>query len=190
MSDLPSDWLSVRLMNVAVRFISGGTPSSQRRDFWDGTIPWTTSAPIHESDLRLSKAQRLITAAGLQNSSTNLVPQGSLLVGTRVGVGKAVVNDLDVAISQDLTGVLLDGSRADAEFLAYQFKTRAIRAFVGGRKRGTTIQGISRFDLQSIEFLLPPSPSSAPSSPPSAPSRMPATPAAANWPWNESVRPR
>lgn len=154
-SALPVGWEIKTLARLATAFISGGTPSTEKVELWDGTIPWTTSAAISENDVILSSAQRFITELGLVESATHIVPKGNLLVGTRVGVGKAVVNLMDIAISQDLTGVVLDTSQAHQEFIAYQFKTERIQNILDGRKRGTTIKGISRFDLQTLELHLP-----------------------------------
>lgn len=157
-STLPAGWDTVRFGEVAENYISGGTPTTKDAALWDGDVAWTTSAPIAETDVSLRSAQRCISSRALKSSATNLVPKGNLLVGTRVGVGKAVVNFIDIAISQDLTGVVLDHQRVNAEFLAYYFKQAAVQNFINGRKRGTTIQGISRFDLDSIPLLLPPLP--------------------------------
>lgn len=156
--ELPSHWQAVQLGDVAAQFISGGTPSTQRPELWDGTVPWTTSAPIDEYATTLGHAQRFITSEALVASATHMVPQGNLLVGTRVGVGKAVVNLLDIAISQDLTGVVLNPSLVVPEFIAFQFKSGRIQNYFDGRKRGTTIKGISRFDLQELSLCLPPLP--------------------------------
>jgi len=154
----PSHWRSQPLKRLATEFISGGTPSTGRADFWDGDVPWTTSAPIADDDVVLSRAQRFITDAGIQGSASHLVPRGSLLVGTRVGVGKAVVNEVDIAISQDLTGVVIDSRQAETQFLAYQFKVERVRGFFDARSRGTTIKGVSRFDLERLDLWLPPLP--------------------------------
>ena len=154
----PFHWRSQPLKELATEFISGGTPSTGSADFWDGEVPWTTSAPIGDEAVVLTHAQRFITDAGLQGSAANLVPRRSLLVGTRVGVGKAVVNELDIAISQDLTGVVIDSELAEMEFLAYQFKVERVREFFDARSRGTTIKGVSRFDLEHLDLWLPPLP--------------------------------
>ena len=156
LEDLPRNWLKVPLALITKEFISGGTPSTKRKDMWDGSIPWTTSASIDEDAVVLEEGQRLITERALADSATNLVPTGNLLIGTRVGVGKAVVNLVDIAISQDLTGLVVDHHIVDPVFVAYQFKTERIKEFFLTRIRGTTIKGISRFDLQSLELLLPP----------------------------------
>jgi len=158
LGSMPSGWKTVKLGDVSRDFVSGGTPTTKEVGYWDGAIPWTTSAPISEDGVSLDRAQRCITEEALRKSASHLVPKGNLLIGTRVGVGKAVVNLIDVAISQDLTGVVLDHTVVDAEFIAYQFKTRRIQGFLDGRKRGTTIQGVSRFDLESVVLQSPPLP--------------------------------
>lgn len=151
----PQTWRISDLGKIAKQFISGGTPSTKEPEFWDGDIPWTTSAPISDTDIFLDCGQRFITLEGLENSASHLVPKGNLLVGTRVGVGKAVVNLIDIAISQDLTGIVLNSSVTPA-FIAYQFKTQRVTSFFFGRKRGTTIKGIARLDLHALPLSIPP----------------------------------
>jgi len=154
--EMPESWEAESLRSLAFRFISGGTPSTQETDFWDGCIPWTTSAPIDDQDVILHKAQRYITQKGLESSASNIVPKGNLIVGTRVGVGKAVTNAIDIAINQDLTGVILNHEKINPEFISYLFKAQMVQSFLNGRKRGTTIKGISRLDLSSLVISLPP----------------------------------
>jgi type I restriction enzyme S subunit len=152
---VPQTWRIADLGKIAKEFISGGTPSTKEAKFWDGDIPWTTSAPISDTDIFLDCGQRFISLEGLENSASHLVPKGNLLVGTRVGVGKAVVNLIDIAISQDLTGIVLNSSATPA-FIAYQFKTQRVTSFFFGRKRGTTIKGIARLDLHALPLSIPP----------------------------------
>jgi type I restriction enzyme, S subunit len=155
---ITSDWHMTELGFIVKGFISGGTPSTKELQLWDGPIPWTTSALISEDAVVFSSAQRYISELALTKSATNIVPRGNLLVGTRVGVGKAVVNLVDIAISQDLTGVLIDKEQVFAEYLALLFKTKAVQQFFESRERGTTIKGISRFDLAQLPVCLPPIP--------------------------------
>jgi type I restriction enzyme S subunit len=110
---------------------------------WDGDIPWTTSAPIGERDVYLSTTQRYISVAALSSSATNLVPPNSLLVGSRVGVGKAVINEIAIAINQDWTGIRLGSTRVFPPFVACQLKTARAQNRLATRARGTTIKGVA-----------------------------------------------
>ena len=152
------DWDVATLKEISLEYLSGGTPSTKEPELWNGNIHWTTSAPISGEDLYLYSGQRFISEKGLQKSASHLLPKGNLLIGTRVGVGKAVVNLIDIAISQDLTGIILDLSKVIPDFIAYQFKIEIVQALLNSYKRGTTIKGISRFDLESVKLFIPPIP--------------------------------
>ncbi len=153
---MPTHWRVVKLGEVGIKFFGGGTPSTSKPEYWGGNIPWTTSA--HIDGLYLSKGARSITKEGLNNSSSNLVPSGNLLIGTRVGVGKVTINLIDVAISQDLTAVIIDKTRVVPEFLAYSLLDDRSQSFFRTAARGVTIKGIPRDDLTQIPLPLPPLP--------------------------------
>ncbi len=151
---VPEHWEVMRLGEVAEQLIGGGTPSTARPEYWDGPIHWTTSRRI--GGVHLSSGERGITQEGLDSSSSHLVPWGNLLIGTRVGVGKVTINDVDMAISQDLTGMLVDKDKYVIEFLAYQMAGLRTQETFSNYMRGTTIKGIAREDLKRISIGIPP----------------------------------
>ena len=98
--------------------------------------------------------KKYITEDGMNDTAANLVPKGSLLVATRVSLGNITINNIDMAISQDLTGVVIDKSTADKEFLYWvllQFSN-----ITKGFGQGTAILGILREDLEHLKVALPP----------------------------------
>lgn len=153
---LPLDWDVVPLRDTCLDFFGGGTPSTNRPEFWDGDVAWTTSTYLN--GLHLKSGQRWITEAGLRQSSSRVVPAGNLLIGTRVGVGKTAVNLIDIAISQDLTAGIIKRERFHPEFLAFYLQTNRCQAIFELQKRGATIKGIPREDLHRIEVAAPPLP--------------------------------
>ena len=154
---LPEEWQVVRLGEVSSESYSGGTPSSKVPHYWNGKIPWTTTATINEKDVFLDKFIRFISEEGLRRSSSKIAPKRSVLVGTRVGVGKVVVTNFDIAINQDIT-VLIFTSDLVPEFFAYLAKTALVQKHFNDRKRGATIKGIPREDLLYLSIPLPPLP--------------------------------
>jgi type I restriction enzyme, S subunit len=151
---IPEHWELVPLKYFALDFFSGGTPSTKREDFWGGDISWTTSA--HIEGISLSMGAKNITKKGLQESSSNIVPKDNLLIGTRVGVGKIAINRIVLAISQDLTGLIVDKARANTRYLAYVLLSERSQTIINTLTRGSTIQGISRGDLIQIPIPNPP----------------------------------
>jgi type I restriction enzyme S subunit len=149
---IPREWDVVKLQDVSFDFIGGGTPSTSNPDYWDGDIAWMTSA--HINGIIIISGQRYITKEGLENSATNLIPKDNLLVATRVGIGKVAINKIDIAISQDLTGVIVNKDKALPDFLYWVIinNGRKLKSIA----QGSTIKGILREDLGRLPITKPP----------------------------------
>jgi len=152
---LPDNWNASTLGLVAHGFLSGETPSTKNETFWQGSVPWITSKWLN-SRLYIDNGEKFISEDALKQSATTVVPRNNLIFATRVGVGKVAVNNIDLAINQDLAGVLVDSDRHDIRFLAYQLRSDRIQRTVASHKRGATIQGITRDALKELEIYLPP----------------------------------
>jgi type I restriction enzyme S subunit len=151
---VPEEWEVARLGDVADDFVGGGTPSTSNPDYWNGKIAWMTSAYIDGKVV--TSGQRYITEKGLNESSTHLIPKGNLLVATRVGIGKAATNSIDIAISQDLTGVIIKKDEITADY-AYWFLINN-SSMLKSLAQGSTIKGILKDDLTNLKLPLPPLP--------------------------------
>lgn len=151
---MPSKWQLVKVNDLSIKMFGGGTPSTLRPEFWNGDQPWTTSAVIKNDDIYLREYQRRITKDGLMKSSTKIVPKGGILIGTRVGVGKCAVASFDIAISQDLTGIILKPIILP-EFFVISMKLPSFQKWFEENKRGATIKGVTRIDVGSLKIPLP-----------------------------------
>ena len=103
---LPTTWTKSTIGEVANGFLSGGTPSTKNEGYWHGTVPWITSKWIN-SRLYLDSGEKFISGDAVQESATTVVPRNNLIFAIRVGVGKVAVNRIDLAINQDLAGILI-----------------------------------------------------------------------------------
>lgn len=155
-NNFPKDWKLVRLKDLVYNFISGGTPSTKDSSFWNGSIPWITSA--HVDSFLVDSGEKTISESGLNSSATNIVPKGNLLIATRVGIGKVAVNLIDIAISQDLTGAIIKKDKALNDFLCYALLSSKAQNIFKSVVRGSTIKGIARSELEKIKVLVPPLP--------------------------------
>jgi len=148
------DWKKMALGDIAIKFFSGGTPSTKDSSLWGGDIQWITSKWLNEM-LYLSNGEKKISEKGLKNSATKLVKARSLILATRVGVGKVSINEIDLAINQDLLGIEIDEKNYSLEFLAYQLRSENPQDFINSFKRGATIQGVTKDCIKSIELNIP-----------------------------------
>ncbi len=151
---IPEEWDVIRLGDIADDFVGGGTPSTSNPNYWNGKIAWMTSA--HISGRVVTSGQRYITEKGLNESSTHLIPEDNLLVATRVGIGKAATNSIDIAISQDLTGVIIKKDKIIVDYAYWFLINNSSR--LKSLAQGSTIKGILKDDLANFKLPLPPLP--------------------------------
>ena len=144
-------WPLVALRDVCVEILSGGTPSTKNAAYWQGDIPWITSADI--VDIRTAIPRKYITETAVRESATNIIPRGNVIVVTRVGLGKLFRNDFDVCISQDSQGLILKEG-VSADFLVYVLKDRVTN--FKNTSQGSTIQGVTKRQLAELQIPLPP----------------------------------
>jgi type I restriction enzyme S subunit len=154
--ELPVGWEWKKMGEVTLKYINGGTPSTAIPEYWDGTIPWTTSKSI--TSCTIHNGEKLISEEAINKSSSNIVPKNNVLIATRVGIGKSAVNSIDIAISQDLTGVILDKKIISPEFLVRYLHNQKLLKKLESSARGSTIKGLQRSDLDRIVIPLPPLP--------------------------------
>jgi type I restriction enzyme, S subunit len=149
----PDTWEAVKIDDI-YQIIGGGTPSTKNTQFWNGKIPWITSADI--SDDGKIEPRKKVTEKGVLKSATNIVPKGSLVVVTRVGLGKVAIAEHQLCFSQDIQALLLDDNFIDKKY-AFYFLKQAVQIFKYS-SRGTTISGVTKKQLRDLQFLLPPLP--------------------------------
>lgn len=132
-------------------FLNGGTPSKANVDFWDGDIPWITSAEINDGEVAPPRFK--ITQDAIDESSTRLVPAGTLLLVIRTGVGKVGIAPYDLTFNQDINAVLPDPKRLDKQYLRRFLESQGDH--FDKFSRGATVKGITREHLGRLAIPLP-----------------------------------
>jgi type I restriction enzyme S subunit len=129
------------LLGNLCRFVTGGTPSKSEARFFDGHIPWITSADITEAVA--STARSFITDEAVSASATNRVAAGTVLLVTRTGVGKVAVAGCDLCFSQDITALIPDSARLDTAYLVHFLRTKEALIYPG-RTRWSKAPGTAK----------------------------------------------
>jgi len=149
----PDGWINTSVEET-FEIVGGGTPSTRVPDYWSGDIPWISSADIdqqHNIDVR-----RFITKSAVHDSATNLVPAGSVIVVTRVGLGKVAIAPTSMCFSQDSQALIQSGDHLNSKYVLLYMST-AVSVFKH-ISRGTTISGVTTKQLRELPFNLPPRP--------------------------------
>ena len=146
-----SGWNTVKLKDIC-DFIGGGTPSKQVENFWCGNIPWISSSDLIESSIWEINITRYITAEAVAKSATHICPRNTVLVVSRVGVGKVAIAPFEVCTSQDFTNLV--SKKHDARFLAYCIQNKM--KIMAEKTQGTSIKGVTVENIAQMEIELPP----------------------------------
>jgi type I restriction enzyme S subunit len=99
-------WDTVPFHKVG-KFISGGTPSKSRDDFWSGVFPW-----VSPKDMKVSKiedASDHISEAVFEETSLKRIAPGHLLIVVRGMIlahsFPVAINTVEIAINQDMKAI-------------------------------------------------------------------------------------
>ena len=141
-----------KALGELVDFIGGGTPRRDRPDYWDGDIPWASVKDLQSQSLETTLEN--VTTAGLANSASNLIPQGTVIIASRVGLGKVAINRKPVAINQDLKALMLRSSDLLPRYLLLFLLSKAEYFEQAGV--GATVKGLTIADYQKLCIALPP----------------------------------
>ena len=145
-----SEWTKKNIGEITSKIIGGGTPSKNITQYYEGEIPFMTVKDMTSS--RPIDTEWHITKEAVENSSTNIIPKDTIIIATRVGLGKIVRVNFATTINQDLKALILKEC-IDKDFCEYLiiYKTPEIIA----KGRGTTVKGITLEELKDIKFNLP-----------------------------------
>lgn len=133
--------------------IGGGTPSKATPEFYAGSIPWATVRDMNT--LVIHDTEYHITEEAIAKSASNLIPAGSLVISTHVGVGKACILANDTAINQDLKAVIPQPELL-TRYLFHWFLDKS--DFLVSKALGSTVKGLSLDFVKSLSIPLPPLP--------------------------------
>lgn len=143
------------VLNNLFEFKSGGTPSKQVEEYFQGDIPWITTVALNKLYINEDDANELITEEAIQKSATKLIPTNSLLFGTRVGIGKLAINAVPMCTNQDIVAMIPIKNNNLNLVYAYWY-LKQINNFFVANGRGATIQGITTHLIRSTEIIIPP----------------------------------
>ncbi|MDD5321951.1 MAG: restriction endonuclease subunit S [Methylococcales bacterium] len=139
------------LLGDVCRFIGGGTPSRKRDDYFNGNIPWATLKDF--KTFRIFDTEDHISESGLADSASNLVPAGTVLLVTRVGLGKVAIAERSLAINQDIKAII-PAPEILPEFLFWFLLSKGSEIERMGA--GATVKGVTLNDVRAIRMPLSP----------------------------------
>ena len=105
--EIPENWKWVRLGEIG-KIIGGGTPKTTNLEYWqNGKIAWITPADMKNIKGKyISCGKKNITLLGLEKSSAQLLPKGSILFSSRAPIGYVAIAREEVSTNQGFKSIV------------------------------------------------------------------------------------
>lgn len=154
---IPAHWKIGKLRHVA-RFCGGGTPDRNQPSFWGGEIPWISPKDMKVE--QITSATESITPIGLSESSSNLVPPGSVLIVVRSGILKhtipVAINTVPAAINQDMKALTFPSGELLPAYVLRWIQGLNTALLSRWSKQGATVESIEHDYLADTHIAIPP----------------------------------
>ena len=153
-TDLPAGWVWTTL-GQCFRVAVGATPSRKEPSYWGGDIPWVSSGEVQLG--RIRHTDEHISEAGLANSSTQINPAGSVMIGM-IGQGKtrgqAAILDIEAANNQNCAAIWVSRTAILTEYVFFWLMSRYTETRSEGS--GNNQQALNKRLVEQIPLPLPP----------------------------------
>ncbi len=151
--EIPSNWEWCKIGDIG-KIQGGGTPKTSNDEYWaDEGISWLTPADLNGNGKYISRGRRDISKKGLENSSTFLLPKGTVLFSSRAPIGYVAIADQDLATNQGFQSCI-PYEQGMNSYIYYYLKY--VGEILDERASGTTFKEVSGTFVANVEFPLPP----------------------------------
>ena len=147
-------WEVRTIEELSEKISQGGTPKTSVPAYWNGNIPWITPAEMGDDAEHhyTEKTARSISAEGLRNSSTEVLPVNSVIISSRAPIGYVTINTVEMATNQGCKGIV-PKKGVYHEFLYFSFLWAKSR--LNDLGAGAGFKEISAATLRSFQIPIP-----------------------------------
>lgn len=143
---------SVKLVDCCT-VVSGATPRTDVAEYWDGDIVWLTPKDIANlTNPVVVDSPDMITPAGFNSCSTQMLPAGAILVSSRAPIGHVAIAGHELCTNQGFKS-LIPSAKVDTQYLYHCMKFHAKHLAELGN--GATFKEVSKTIVEDFEIPLP-----------------------------------
>ncbi len=125
--EFTEEWEKYKLSEIC-SFFSGGTPSSSKKEYYDGNIPFIRSGELHEEQTEL-----FITEDGFKNSAAKMVEVGDLLLALYGATsGDIAISKINGAINQAILCIRTEQNKKFIESIWRKHVGKLLQTYLQG----------------------------------------------------------
>lgn len=152
--EMPSDWMTMRVKNVASKMQSGGTPDSSNDGFYvekEKGIPWVTIADMSTVSY-VTDTGKYISEEAQKSKNLIIFQPGTILYAMYASVGKVAELSIPATINQALLAIELNTS-VNGDFFKYALM--AWEPYIISESSGTTQFNLNANKVANLRFPAP-----------------------------------
>ena len=139
-----SEWKITRVSQMA-EILSGGTPKTEVEEYWNGNIPWLSVKDFAGDTRKVYASEKHISELGLNNSATQLLHPGDIIISARGTVGEVAQIGKTAAFNQSCYGLrATDGYSSDYLYYMLKYQVRYLKSVANGAVFDTIV--VKTFD--------------------------------------------
>jgi len=152
-SALPEGW-ELSTIGVEAKVVGGSTPSTKSPEFWDnGEFHWVTPKDFSSLQSKvLIGSSRKVTQSGLDQITSGLLPENTVLLSSRAPVGYLALTKIKTAINQGFIAMICD-KRLSPEYV--MLWADSIMDKIKQAASGTTFAEISKATFRPFPIIVP-----------------------------------
>jgi len=134
--EVPGEWEVKKIKEVG-EIAGGTTPSTKKKEYWDGRIPWLTPKDLRDYEyVYISRGERNITEKAVKECSLKIFPEGTVLLTTRAPIGYVAIAKNQITTNQGFRNIV--PHKIKSEYLYYYLKnvTDYLKSLAGGSTFG------------------------------------------------------
>lgn len=148
---IPVGWKEGKLGDI-VDTKGGTTPSTTKKEYWDGEYYWTSPRDLSNLQTNvLLDTSKKITALGLKQISSGILPKGTLLLSSRAPIGYLAISEVPISINQGF--IAINGTKVSNLFMLYWLKENM--QTIINNANGSTFLEISKTVFRNIPIAIP-----------------------------------
>ncbi len=150
--EMPSDWITGTVDNLGTEIICGKTPSTKKKEYYGGNIPFITIPDMHDCVYNVS-TERYLSAAGVASQPKKTLPPNTICVSCIGTAGLVTLVSEKSQSNQQINSIVpKEGISAYYIYLLMQTLSETINKL---GQSGSTIVNLNKTQFGKIQVAIP-----------------------------------
>lgn len=150
--EMPSDWITGTVDNLGTEIICGKTPSTKKKEYYGGNIPFITIPDMHGCVYNVS-TERYLSAAGMASQPKKTLPPNTICVSCIGTAGLVTLVSEKSQSNQQINSIVpKEGISAYYIYLLMQTLSETINKL---GQSGSTIVNLNKTQFGKIQVAIP-----------------------------------